>query len=729
MSYFSERAAGFLKALCLSVVLSAASNAAAQLPAARLLHIFPPGGQAGSNVDATVTGTDLDGISGLRFSHPGLRATSHPSNRFSVEIAKDVPPGIYELRAMGKHGASNPRLFAVGTLAELRKDKTSADAPQTVQLGHTINGRTDANTVDYFRFEARAGQRVLVRCDTRTLDSKLDPVLSLHDAQGQEMVRSRAGGLLETFISADGEFTVRLHDLTYRGGPEFFYRLSIGTFPHVDSMRPRPGKPPGSTHFELLGRNLSERIVGGKKQTASPERVEMDVSDNSAGWMKLKPEMPAQHALDLREYYFRTEAGVSEGVLFRLPTEPTVLDVPENDSPDRAQPLSPPCEVTGVFSAKARRHFFSFQAKKGDVFWLEVLSHRLGQPTDPFLLVQRRGTNGTSETLELNDSEANVGGAEFNTTHRDPSGRFEARQDGEYLVQLRDLFTRPGQSLALPFQLIIRKPAPGFRLVALPVTPPPPKKDGKDVGVGVLTARRDEVVPMKVIALRRDGFTGPIELTAADLPKGLSAAPARIDTGKNTTLVFLHAAAGCPPMVEAVKVRGRAEIDGREQIYDASAVTLVSHVTDPATEAVLSRGTSELVVSTAEDLFPIRLAAAEDKTWEAVAGSKLKIPLQLSVDGELSGPLKLKPAGPAALEAIKEFDLDPKTTNAVFEIEPGRDKIAPGTYSFTLAGSAGWKAAGKGDKKPKEVNLPVYSQPITLKVMPPPAAKTNSPAK
>jgi hypothetical protein len=98
MMHFSERPALMLKALGLSLLVSLASNAIAQLPVARLHHIYPAGGMAGSNVEATVTGSDLDGISGLRFSHPGLRATSHPSNRFTIDIAKDVPPGTYEVR-------------------------------------------------------------------------------------------------------------------------------------------------------------------------------------------------------------------------------------------------------------------------------------------------------------------------------------------------------------------------------------------------------------------------------------------------------------------------------------------------------------------------------------------------------------------------------------------------------------------------------------------------------
>src|SRR5712675_1839898 len=40
--------------------LMAAARLFAQLPAARLLTVFPPGGKAGSTVEVTITGAELD---------------------------------------------------------------------------------------------------------------------------------------------------------------------------------------------------------------------------------------------------------------------------------------------------------------------------------------------------------------------------------------------------------------------------------------------------------------------------------------------------------------------------------------------------------------------------------------------------------------------------------------------------------------------------------------------
>ncbi|HTD66769.1 MAG TPA: hypothetical protein VK846_09610, partial [Candidatus Limnocylindria bacterium] len=677
-----------------------------------------------------VSGTDLDGLTHLRFTHSGITAISTPTNRFDVTIAKAVPPGMYQVRAVGKHGASNPRAFAVGVLPEVMEGKNSSDSPQTVALESTINGRTDANTVDYFLFSAKKGQRVLARCETRAIDSRLEPALALYDSTGREVSRARSGGLLEHSVPEDGEFTLRLHDTTYRGGADFFYRLSIGTFPHVDYVVPIAGDVGEKAKFAIYGRNLPGGKVMDAKAKPALERIEVKLAENDAGLTVPLTTIPAQAGLDLFEYRIRNEGGVSDAALIRFPMVSAVAEEEPNNAPAAARKITPPCEVAGQLFPNDDRDWFRFDAQKGEVYWIEVISHRLGLPTDPFVLVQRVGTNGATDVLELNDSEANVGGAEFNTTHRDPSGRFEVKEDGTYRVQVRDLFSQPQRNPALVYHLVIRKPSPDFRLVAWPATPLPVKKDAKDIAVAATSLRRDEVLPIKVLAFRRDGFAEAIDVSARNLVHGLSAPPGRIEAGKNSTLIFLRATEDCAASIGTVKIQGTASVSGTNVTREAKAASLTWNVTDPATEAVQSHVGAEYVVSTIEEMCPVRLTATEEKTWEVVAGSKVKIPLTIKSDGELTGNLKLKTVGAAGLESAKEFDLDPKSTNAVYEIDLGQQKLAPGTYTFALQGLASVKAtkAAKGEKKPatKEATFTLYSAPITLKVSP---VSTNSPAK
>ena len=118
----------FLLSAC--AVLTFASSTLAQLPATQLTSLFPPGGKQGTTVELTVTGTDIDDLEKLTFSHPGLVAApkmSTPTDfeptpkpvpgQFTLTIAGDVPPGSYEARVLGRFGLSNSRPFVVGTLS------------------------------------------------------------------------------------------------------------------------------------------------------------------------------------------------------------------------------------------------------------------------------------------------------------------------------------------------------------------------------------------------------------------------------------------------------------------------------------------------------------------------------------------------------------------------------------------------------------------------------------
>jgi len=94
-----------LTALVFSLLLSAPSHAQ-MVPLPNLQAVFPMGGKAGREFEVTVSGITIDGHPRLLFSHAGITATPvmlkpdrfYPTerqapNRFTVRIAKDVPPG------------------------------------------------------------------------------------------------------------------------------------------------------------------------------------------------------------------------------------------------------------------------------------------------------------------------------------------------------------------------------------------------------------------------------------------------------------------------------------------------------------------------------------------------------------------------------------------------------------------------------------------------------------
>src|SRR6516164_8684802 len=141
--------------------------ARADLPAVRFDRLTPLGGAAGTTVDLEIAGADLEGVESLLFDHPGLKAEFVKERHFRLSIAADVPPGTYDVRLVGRFGVSNPRLFSVSHgLADVAKKGKNNEpaAAQRVAVNSAVNGLSEGNAEDFYRFRARKGQRVTVWC-------------------------------------------------------------------------------------------------------------------------------------------------------------------------------------------------------------------------------------------------------------------------------------------------------------------------------------------------------------------------------------------------------------------------------------------------------------------------------------------------------------------------------------------------------------------------------------
>ena len=158
--------------------------------------------------------------------------------------AKDKEPGIYSaFRSPQGKLISNRVPFAVDTLPECLEQEPNnepADA-QPVTLPIIVNGRIDPpGDWDVFRFEGRAGQKIVAEVDARKLDSPLDSVLKLTDADGRQLAFNddyddkgtglsthHADSYLTATLPANGAYYLYLGDAQHKGGPEYAYRLRI----------------------------------------------------------------------------------------------------------------------------------------------------------------------------------------------------------------------------------------------------------------------------------------------------------------------------------------------------------------------------------------------------------------------------------------------------------------------------------------------------------------------
>lgn len=687
---------------------------AAELPVIRLDTIAPPGGKAGSEVEVGITGADLDEAKSLHFSHPGI--TAEPKDkRFVVKIAANVPPGVYDVRATGLLGISNPRAFVVGDLPQAAKAGANSTPETAIELpvDSIVTGATTASVADYFKFSAKKGQRVLADCDAGELDSRLSPVLTLLDAAGHELETSRRGGLLDFTAPADGNYLLKVHDLAFAGGPDHFYRLALTTAPHIDFVFPPCGKPGEKGKFTLYGRNLPGGTPANVKgDDGKPlEKLETEIDVPMAGDPHVDGlRNPAAAALDGFSYRFSTPHA-SNAIFIGFANEPVVVEHEPNSKPGEAQKITPPCEVVGQFFPAGDADFYTFDAKKGEVWWIETISQRLDLPTNPFVLIQR----DTADVQEAYGADTNIGGVRFSTASNDPAVRFEAKEDGTYRVKVCDLFGNSRNDPRNVYRLVIRKESPDFRLAAI-AEPPPEKKDDRKADPYSTLLRADGTTAIKVLAFRRDGFAGEIELHAEDLPAGVTCQPTKIASGANEGVVLLTSAEKPERWAGAIRVIGKAKLGDKELVREARGGAVCWTVADANVDAVRPRLARDipLAVSAAEPA-PVSVVATEDKRWEIPAGGKIEIPLKVTRRGEFKEALKLKPTGAPGLDAAKEIEVAANAATTTATIDLATAKIPSGEYTVHF------QAQTKGKFRGKDVTTTIYSAPIRIAVQPVPA--------
>lgn len=111
--------------------------------------------------------------------------------------------------------------------------------PQPIPVPGDISGVISApDDADFYRFPAKKGQALLVKVRARGQGSQIDPVVAILNSEGKELQRiDDQGDNRDPELSwnppADGEYLLTVTDLHQRGGPRFYYHVSL-TPPAVD---------------------------------------------------------------------------------------------------------------------------------------------------------------------------------------------------------------------------------------------------------------------------------------------------------------------------------------------------------------------------------------------------------------------------------------------------------------------------------------------------------------
>jgi hypothetical protein len=704
-----------IAAVTLSGVL--VSPVLGQLPISQLTTLTPPGAKQGTELEVTVGGGDLDNNSQLIFSHPGINATAKTTpagefdeapalvgNVYIVTIDAGVPPGVYDARVAGDFGLSNPRSFAVGTKDEVKDSGSnhSLKDAQLVPVGTTINGVADANNRDYYKFAVTAGQRVVLQAAGESIDSRLDGTLVLFNAEGQELANNRDSiGLdprIDYTFKTEGEYTVEIHDFVYRGGGEYQYRLTLDSSPRVDYVFPPVGTIGSTQAYTVYGTNLAggEPAEGVILSGAVMDKVTAQIT------------LPAADALELRRhpsaiwdgsFSYRHE-GLSP--FFISATDlPVVVEKEGNNDAASATVVTVPCVVAGQFYPAGDLDWIEFEAKKGDVFQLELYSQRLGILSDPVLLLQRvttdeEGKETVAEVARVESPGDRNGkiGTDFDTSTDDPSYRLVVNDDGRYRVLVQDQIGGARSDPRITYQLRIRPEKPDFRILAQPKQIK--VKDGNEVKMFSPVVRRGGTMLIDVRIDRLEGFSGEIQFAVEGLPEGVTCDGAMVTSQGTASLVF-QAADDAASWIGEIKIIGTAEINGEPVARTARCLTVVWATANRTQTAAYFRTTQGVWLSViAGENEPALVKVGDSQVLETSKGGTLEIPITVTRRDGVGGDIKLVATGLPGEVKPGDVTIKGDATEGKLTMTITNAKAQAGLYTYYLRGDAKVKRPRNG---------------------------------
>lgn len=705
----------------LSVALAACLHlSAADLPLTRLDSVSPAAANPGKEVDLTVAGADFEGVDTLWFSHPGISAVFLKDKTFKAKVSPEVPEGIYDVRAVGSNGASNPRGFVVDRVSTAAKTgECSFVKPMDIAASQAVFGIVAAAGRDHYRLTARQGERFTIRCLARELDSKMNPIVTVLDPSGREIATGDRRAVVDFRVPSSGAFVIRVHDLTFSGGADHFYRLTVDQSPILDAVLPFALEPGRKNKVMLLGRGLpgskGSAITGADGVELEVLEAELDVPQiesihsNSDGLTVV-----GAAGVPSFSYRFCCDAGVSNAVVLPLligaHSSSTVDALAAFSSsrrfPEAVRLSSVPAVISGFYARGFTGERFEFEAKKGQVLVGEVFSQRLlDGHTNPFLRLEKSGAH----LAEAYGLEVNAGSLRLNTLHNDPSLRFEVKEDGLHTLLLSDLSSAAKSGRGAAYALQLREESPDFSLVAA-TEPPPETAADRSVAPRGAVLRAGGTAALRVVALRSGGFKDAIELSASELPAGVSCEPTLIPAGKTEGVLILRADAQIGKSVAMVRVQGRSQ-DGKmvRSARSASARWAIADYNTDTPSVRLSRGDG-VVVATSAAAAPLALSPQTASVVDVKLGAKIEIPLRVRRSADFKETLKVKTAGVPEVEGMKEVDVNPKSEDVKVVLDLAALKMLEGLHRIYFTTQAKAKVAGR------DVVTTVYSPVVQIRV-------------
>lgn len=626
--------------------------------------------QPGQSIDLTLPGGNLAGVQQVWFSFdataeltPEIENNGQNAGQvvYRVTVPAEHPVGVGGVRVVTGGGVSNVRLLMVDDLSTKvdNGQNKSQEAAQPLTLPIAVDGAAEAESYDFYKFDAVAGQRVSIEAVARRLGSPLDPVVRLLDAAGNELAYSDdepgigADSRLAHEFEADGTYFVEVRDIRYHGGGNHRYRLRLGDFPLVTTPYPLAAPRASQPVVDFVGPSVRDSL-----------RQQVAVAADAAGQRWVEAAYPAGQG--------------SAMARLMVGERPEAIEFEPNETPEQASPIGLPGSLSGRFEVAQDRDYYQFDAKAGQRFRFIGQTRALGSPSDLFMRLYKADGGLLAEA---DDSAGNEEGILDATLP----------EDGTYRLMVEDLHRRGGPDHA--YRVDIEPYQPGFSLV---------------VEGDTFNAPHGGVFVAKVTAQRRD-YAGPITLSLEGAGEGLALANNVIAEKQNETVLSVTVpAAREPGSWSTARIVGRAKIGEVDVSAVASTLAALRGQTNglPYPPAELTEQVAWGVGPAFPDFFTLAVDGNGLSFPQLVGTSTFEIKTERlnKFDEAVAVSVEGLPAGFSAEVAPIEKG-KPSTTVKL----TGPGAVAAGVYPFRVRGSATFQ------NQPRQVLL----ESLELRVVPP----------
>jgi hypothetical protein len=538
---------------------------------------------AGGTTKLKVRGGNLVGAADFWTSFGGelkMAGDVKDNGKNAAEVTWDVtlpagtPVGIHGIRVATPGGVSALKLILVDDLPSLAQaaGNTKLESAQEITLPVAIDGSVANLQLNYYRFQAAAGQKISIEAVARRLGSTLDPIIRLLDATGRELTWSDDEGGLRSdsrlcyTIKDAGQYVIEIRDITYKSG---FYRLRMGDFPCISTPYPMAVQRGASSEINFAGNDASDVVAA-----------------------KINPTT----ALDWASVSAKRPGGKSSGfALVKVSEAAQALEAEPNNELAKATRVELGNGINGRIDSAGDIDHFIFAAKKGQKLRFTAITRRQGSPSAVYL----RLLNATGGQVAAKE-DFGVGDAFFDYT-------FPA--DGDFVLAVEELHGNGGPEYA--YHVDVSPPQTGFSLNAA---------NTLNVGAGSTALVNVGVV--------RAGYNGPIQISAVDLPEGVTSNPTLAGPGQKSVVLTVTSKADAP-LSRAVPIR----IIGTAKIGEADfQVTASTENAMKAAYAALPWGPQNLSEHVALGVGPKPQIRLRTEVTEVVFGKSLTGSIKVLVD-------------------------------------------------------------------------------------------------